>query len=173
MGLDGFRVSLGSGGCLGCGGWRWRSRRRVRSRQGDTGRPGRRTQRRMDRGSNSTRRLNIGGLCRHRGRRSSIFGVCSRGFVMSGTILLMGMAVRGACQSLQWRSRTGETPLQFNSDIFIDRAGVRLFLVHAHFGQQIEYDARLHFKFPRQLVDSDLLHRTDCYITPCTTAICI
>jgi hypothetical protein len=85
----------------------------------------------------------------------------------------MRMAVGGAGQSLRGRSRTGETPLKFNSDIFIDRAGVRLFLVHAHFGQQIEYDARFYFKFPRQLVDSDLLHRMDCYITPCTTAICI
>lgn len=85
----------------------------------------------------------------------------------------MRMTVAGAGQPSRRRSRTGETPLQFNGNVFIDRAGVRLFLVHAHFGQQVEYDARFHFKFPRQLVDSDLLHRTDCYITPCTTAICI
>ncbi len=169
--LDGFRVGLRSGRRLGRGRSRsWMSRRRMRgvgrrTWKRDAGRPKRYLKRR----ANRARRFGYRG----RRRMGIAFGMSRRGFVMSGAFLLMGVAVGGACQSLRGHSRTGETPLQFNSDIFIDRAGMRLFLVHAHFGQQIEYDARLHFKFPRQLVDSDLLHRTDCYITPCTTAICI
>ena len=43
--------------------------------------------------------------------------------------------------------------------IFIDRAGVRLLLLHAQFGQHFDNHARFDFKFPRQLVDSDFLHR--------------
>jgi hypothetical protein len=62
------------------------------------------------------------------------------------------------------KRRTGSRqPLpQYNGNVLIDRAGMRFLLLHAQFGQQIENNAGLHFKLPRQLVDSDFLHRRDC-----------
>ena len=39
---------------------------------------------------------------------------------------------------------------------------MRLLLVHAQLGQQLEYDAGFYFKFPRQLVDPDFAHRRNC-----------
>jgi hypothetical protein len=51
---------------------------------------------------------------------------------------------------------------QGNCYIFINGAGVGLLLLHAQFGQQIENDTGLHLKLPRQLVNSDFPHRTDC-----------
>ena len=53
---------------------------------------------------------------------------------------------------------------QCECDVFIDRAGMRFFLLHAQFGQQIDNYARFHLKLPRQLVDSDFLHRRDCSV---------
>ena len=55
-----------------------------------------------------------------------------------------------------------QTPPKFERHIFVERAGMRFFLVHAQLGQQLEYDAGFDFQFPRQLVDSDFGHRKDC-----------
>jgi hypothetical protein len=49
-----------------------------------------------------------------------------------------------------------------NGDVFIDRAGVRLLLLHAQFRQEIENGARLNFQLACQLVDPNFLHRGDC-----------
>lgn len=65
-------------------------------------------------------------------------------------------AVRGTCQ----------TRAQLNRYILFDGTRVRLLLLHSQFRQEIEYNARLHFKLARQLVDSDFLHRGDCWVTP-------
>jgi hypothetical protein len=51
---------------------------------------------------------------------------------------------------------------QFNCNVFVNRAGMRLLFLHTQFRQQIENDARFHFKLPRQLVDPNFLHRRDC-----------
>jgi hypothetical protein len=59
---------------------------------------------------------------------------------------------------------TGQVTAQRERDVFIDRAGMRFLLLHAQFGQQIDNDARFHLKLPRQLVDSDFLHRRDCSV---------
>jgi hypothetical protein len=48
---------------------------------------------------------------------------------------------------------------QLDRDIFIDRAGVRLFFRDAQFGEPLEDLVSLDFQFPRQLVDTNLLHR--------------
>ena len=55
-----------------------------------------------------------------------------------------------------------ETATQFECNVLVNRAGVRLFLLHAQAGQHVEDDARFHFKLPRQLIDPDFLHRRDC-----------
>jgi hypothetical protein len=39
---------------------------------------------------------------------------------------------------------------------------MRFLLLHTQFGQQFENYAGLDLEFPRQLVDSDFLHRRDC-----------
>jgi hypothetical protein len=55
-----------------------------------------------------------------------------------------------------------EAATKFERNVLVDRAGVRLFLLHAQLGQHVEDDARFHFKLPRQLIDPDFLHRRDC-----------
>jgi hypothetical protein len=51
--------------------------------------------------------------------------------------------------------------LEFNGNLFVDRAGMRLFLMHAQFGQHVDDDAGLDLKFPSQLVNSNFLHRRE------------
>jgi len=60
------------------------------------------------------------------------------------------------------RIGAGKTLPQFNCYILIDRTRMRLLFFDTQVGQQLEYDARLHLKLARQLVDSDFLHRRDC-----------
>jgi hypothetical protein len=48
---------------------------------------------------------------------------------------------------------------EFERDVLIDRTGMRFLLLHAQFGQHFDDYAGFHFKLPRQLVDSDFLHR--------------
>jgi len=60
------------------------------------------------------------------------------------------------------RTLGNQTLPEFECDVLVDRAGVRLFLLHAQVRQHVENDARFHFKFPRQLIDPDFLHRRDC-----------
>jgi hypothetical protein len=55
-----------------------------------------------------------------------------------------------------------QAPPEFQCDVFVDRAGVRLLLLHAQVRQHVENDARFYFKLPRQLIDPDFLHRRDC-----------
>jgi len=64
-----------------------------------------------------------------------------------------------------WSVRIGDTAvgqpvLDRDRNIFIDRARVSLLFINTEFGQQIQYDVRLDFELPGQLIDSDLqLHR--------------
>jgi hypothetical protein len=48
---------------------------------------------------------------------------------------------------------------QLDGYVFIDRAGVRLFFLHAQFGEPVQNLMSLHLQLPRQLVDPNLLHR--------------
>jgi uncharacterized membrane protein len=48
---------------------------------------------------------------------------------------------------------------QLDRHIFIDGAGVRLFFLHAQFGESFQDFMCLHLQLPRQLVDPNLLHR--------------
>jgi hypothetical protein len=51
--------------------------------------------------------------------------------------------------------------LEFNGNLFIDRAGMRLFLMHAQLWQHVDDDAGLDLKLPSQLVNSNFLHRRE------------
>jgi hypothetical protein len=51
---------------------------------------------------------------------------------------------------------------QFDRNVFVNGAGMRLLFLHPQFRQQIENDARLDLKLSRQLVDPNFLHRRDC-----------
>ncbi len=48
---------------------------------------------------------------------------------------------------------------QLDGHVFIDRAGVRLLFGDAQFREPVQDFVSLHFQLPRQLVDSNLLHR--------------
>jgi hypothetical protein len=87
-------------------------------------------------------------------------------------VIVMAMAIRGLTAGAQWtRIRAVEAALEFDGNLFVYRAGMRLFLLHAQFGQHIDDDAGLDLKFPSQLVNSDFLHRRDCWITPYKTLL--
>jgi len=43
--------------------------------------------------------------------------------------------------------------------VVVQRAGVRLFIRDAQFGELLQYFVSLNFQLPRQLVNSDLSHR--------------
>jgi hypothetical protein len=49
--------------------------------------------------------------------------------------------------------------LDFDCDVFVDRAGVGLFLLDAELRQEFQYPVGLYFELTRQLVDPDLLHK--------------
>jgi hypothetical protein len=84
--------------------------------------------------------------------------------VSLGTNRLMDVAVRPFGDGV----RAGQSVSQRQRDIFVNRTGMRFFLLHAQFRQQVENDARFYFELPRQLVNSDFLHRRNCYLTPYT-----
>jgi hypothetical protein len=72
------------------------------------------------------------------------------------------ISVRFAFRSgvVAWRSIRTKKPLaKLERDIFIYGTGVRFLLLHAQTGQHFDDHAGFYFKLPRQLVDSDLLHR--------------
>jgi hypothetical protein len=46
---------------------------------------------------------------------------------------------------MRGRIGSSEPVAEFQRDVFIYRAGVRLLLVHAQCGQHLEYDARFYF----------------------------
>jgi hypothetical protein len=87
----------------------------------------------------------------------------ARRLVVVMFIVFVNMAIRCLSAGTQRaRVRSADAPLEFNGNLFVDRARVRLFLLHAQFGQHVDDDAGLYFQFPSQLVDSDFLHRRDC-----------
>jgi hypothetical protein len=49
---------------------------------------------------------------------------------------------------------------QLDGDILVNGTGVSLLLGNAELRQQLQDPVRLDLKFPRQLVDSDLTHKT-------------
>jgi hypothetical protein len=51
-------------------------------------------------------------------------------------------------------------PPQPVGDLVVNRTGVGSLLGDAELGQQLKKPVRLHLEFPRQLVDSDLTHKT-------------
>jgi hypothetical protein len=53
---------------------------------------------------------------------------------------------------------------QFDGDVFVDGAGMRLLLRDAQFGKALEDFMSLDFQLPRQLVDANLLHRTTVFV---------
>jgi hypothetical protein len=48
---------------------------------------------------------------------------------------------------------------QLKHYVVVQRAGVRLFIRDAQFGELLQYFVSLNFQLPRQLVNSDLSHR--------------
>jgi hypothetical protein len=48
---------------------------------------------------------------------------------------------------------------QFDDYVVFQRAGMRLFISDAEFGELLEYFVSFDFQLPRQLVNSDLSHR--------------
>jgi hypothetical protein len=77
-------------------------------------------------------------------------------------VVVMAMAIGRFATCPQGTGvRSMQTALEFNGNLFVDRAGVRLFLVHAQFGQHVDDDAGLDLKFPSQLVNSNFLHRRE------------
>lgn len=56
-------------------------------------------------------------------------------------------------------SFANEALLYLNGNIFVDRTGVSLLLLHSQVRQQFENLVWLDFEFPSQLIDSDFLHR--------------
>jgi hypothetical protein len=83
------------------------------------------------------------------------------GFLIRLAISVVGVPVRTffRCANRTFRDKAAA---QFECDVLVDRAGVRLFLLHAQDRQHVEDDARFYFKLPRQLIDPDFLHRRDC-----------
>jgi len=79
-----------------------------------------------------------------------IFRIGSFGIV--GMVFITGGITRR-------RIRAEEFIPQFESNVLIHRAGVRLLLLHAQFGQHFDDNAGFDLKLPSQLVDSDLFHR--------------
>jgi hypothetical protein len=59
----------------------------------------------------------------------------------------------------QVRMGTHQQVTKLERHILIYRAGMRFLLMHAQFRQHFDDHAGFDFKLPRQLVDSDFLHR--------------
>jgi hypothetical protein len=111
---------------------------------------------RYRRGSRSGGRRRFFCGCRHRmrlrRRRRRIRGGRGR-FVM---------IFRGAVRlrfGLQIRRIESVQPAQLDGDVLVDRAGVRLLLGYAQFGEPIENLVSLNFQLTRQLIDANLSHR--------------
>jgi hypothetical protein len=68
------------------------------------------------------------------------------------------------CRIPKVRMGTRQQIAQLERHILIHRAGMRFLLLHAQFRQHFDDHAGFNFKLPRQLVDSDFLHRRDCSI---------
>jgi hypothetical protein len=83
------------------------------------------------------------------------------GFLIALAITFIGVPVRTFFAGAN-RTFRDEAPTEFECDVLVNRAGMRLFLLHAQARQHVEDDARFHFKLPRQLINSDFLHRRYC-----------
>jgi len=73
-----------------------------------------------------------------------------------------GAVLRGSFQlGAGWRLGVlmPVVPAQLVHHVVVQRAGVRLFIRDAQFGELVEYFVSLNFQLPRQLVNSDLSHR--------------
>jgi hypothetical protein len=80
-----------------------------------------------------------------------------------GCVVVVFAVVRMAVGVFRMHSATSDQAVpQFNCNVFVNGAGMRFLFLHTQFRQQIENDARLHFKLSRQLVDPNFLHRRDC-----------
>jgi len=90
--------------------------------------------------------------------------VCRSGWlvvVFVSILFVVDYAVGGFPGGTQRPVAAYQATAEFERDLFIDRAGMRLFLMHPQFGEHINDDARFYFKLPRQLVDSDFPHRRE------------
>jgi hypothetical protein len=85
------------------------------------------------------RRARMGRRRRRRGSRG--LGYRHRGRIMAiGRIV--AVPVETLCKRVAGSIGAGQVTAQCERDVFIDRAGMRFFLLHTQFGQQIENDAR-------------------------------
>jgi len=50
-------------------------------------------------------------------------------------------------------------PPQLDRDIFVNRAGVSLFLSNSQFREELQNFVSLHFQLPSQLVNANLSHK--------------
>jgi hypothetical protein len=84
-------------------------------------------------------------------------------FVLGCVDVVVFMVVRMPVRIFRSHSASPDQAVpQFNCNVFVNGAGMRLLFLHTKFRQQIENDARLHFKLSRQLVNPNFLHRRDC-----------
>ena len=91
---------------------------------------------------------------RRRGGMFRLYGgrLVSLGVVRLVLALALGAGLKiGYIESVQ--------PAQPDGDVFVDRTGMRFLLGDAQLGQTVENFVSLHFQLPRQLIDSNLLHR--------------
>jgi hypothetical protein len=70
-------------------------------------------------------------------------------------LVIFGVAVLGC----QVRDIEAIQSPQLDRDVLIDRAGVRLLLADAQFGEPVQDLVSFHFQLPGQLVNPNLLHR--------------
>jgi hypothetical protein len=98
------------------------------------------------RGFDIHNRLKLGLSVRDGGRFGMGVGaVLGRGFVLGGGGRLGILMPVVAAQLVHY--------------VVVQRAGVRLFIRDAQFGELLQYFVSLNFQLPRQLVNSDLSHR--------------
>jgi hypothetical protein len=102
------------------------------------------------------------------------FGTLSRGLGYGATfcrrlfahawgflVMILQMTIRGFRNLSLRAARASQTLSQNERDILVDRARMRLLFLDTQFGQQVNDDAGLDFKFTCQLVNSNFLHRAD------------
>jgi hypothetical protein len=97
--------------------------------------------------------------------------VIFRFFLFFDIVILMMTVCEATCKCERGVGTDYSTP-EFQSDVFIHGAGVCFLLLHAQLGQHVEYDTGFDLKLPRQLVNSDFLHRRELLVTPYSTVIC-
>jgi hypothetical protein len=93
----------------------------------------------------------------HNGLRLGLSVRDGRRFGVGGSAVLRGGFELGA----GWRFRVlmPVVAAQLKHYVVVQRAGVRLFIRDAQFGELFQYFVSLNFQLPRQLVNSDLSHR--------------